>query len=159
MLLGIPIGYSSPHTLTDKSIKIMEGEKGDVSILKPTVIIAVPLILDRLYKGIQMNVKTRGPSFEQFFKACVNYKRNWETRGFRTPMMDAIIFRKLRAVLGGRVRVAFCGGAPVSKEVQEYLRICLSAKMIQGYGLTECGGAIACSYDYDIRYNRIHTVK
>ena len=151
MSLGIPIGYSSPYTLTDGSNKIIKGEKGDISILKPTVIIAVPIILDRLYKGIQLNVKTKGKSFEQFFNACVRYKKKWQNRGFVTPLTDALIFKKTKAALGGRVRVAFCGGAPITREIQEYLRICLCAKMIQGYGLTECGGGISASYGDDIR--------
>ena len=57
MALGIPIGYSSPYTLTDNSVTIVKGAKGDISILKPTIIIAVPIILDRLYKGIRLNIK------------------------------------------------------------------------------------------------------
>ena len=149
--MGVPIGYSSPYTLTDGSSKIIKGEKGDISILRPTVIIAVPIILDRLYKGIQQNVKAKGKSFEQFFNACVRYKKNWQSRGFGTPLLDKLIFSKTKAALGGRVRVAFCGGAPVTGEIQEYLRICLCAKMIQGYGLTECGGGITVSYADDIR--------
>jgi len=40
---GIPIGYSSPLTMTDKSSKIKRGSKGDASILKPTVMAAVPV--------------------------------------------------------------------------------------------------------------------
>ena len=40
---GIPIGYSSPLTMTDKSSKIKRGSKGDASILKPTVMASVPV--------------------------------------------------------------------------------------------------------------------
>ena len=149
--LGFPIGYSSPHTLTDSSPKIIKGEKGDISVLQPTVMIAVPIILDRLYKGIRMNIKNKGDSFENFFNGCINYKKQWQTRGFETPIMDKLIFKKIRATLGGRLRVAFCGGAPVTPEVQEYLRICLCAKMIQGYGLTESCGGVTASYGDDIR--------
>ena len=47
MVQGVPIGYSSPNTLTDKSTKIMKGCQGDCSVLKPTLMCAVPLILDR----------------------------------------------------------------------------------------------------------------
>ena len=149
--LGIPIGYSSPHTLTDNSLKIVKGHKGDISILQPTVIIAVPLILDRLYKGIQLKVRAKGEAFEKFFNACVRYKKNWQHRGFGTPLMDKLIFKNTKATLGGRVRVAFCGSAPISSDVQEFLRVCLCAKMIQGYGLTECSGGISASYGVDQR--------
>ena len=156
ILLGVPIGYSSPYTLTDNSLKIMKGEKGDISILKPTVMIAVPIILDRLYKGIKMNIKKKGDTFEKIFNECVEYKRKWQIRGFETPILNKILFKKIRATLGGRVKVAFCGGAPVSADVQEYLRICLCAKFIQGYGLTECCGGITGSYGDDIRLVLFH---
>lgn len=52
LLAGVPIGYSSPNTLIDSSSKIMKGSKGDASVLRPTCITAVPLILDRICKGI-----------------------------------------------------------------------------------------------------------
>ena len=149
--LGIPIGYSSPHTLTDNSLKIIKGEKGDISVLQPTVMIAVPIILDRLYKGIRLNVKNKGDLFETFFNSCIRYKKEWQHRGFDTPIMNKLIFKKIRATLGGRLRVGFCGGAPVTPDVQEYLRICLCAKMIQGYGLTESCGGVTASYGDDIR--------
>ena len=44
---GIPVGYSSPNTMTDKSTKVKSGYKGDAALLKPTILCAVPLILDR----------------------------------------------------------------------------------------------------------------
>ena len=49
-VFGVAIGYSSPNTLTDKSTMIKKGGKGDASVLKPTFMACVPLILDRIYK-------------------------------------------------------------------------------------------------------------
>jgi long-chain acyl-CoA synthetase len=57
VLSGIPIGYSTPLTMTDQSSKIKRGCKGDTSVLKPTIMASVPLILDRIYKGIQEKVR------------------------------------------------------------------------------------------------------
>lgn len=51
-LFGVAIGYSSPNTLTDKSTMIKKGGKGDASILRPTFMACVPLILDRIYKVV-----------------------------------------------------------------------------------------------------------
>jgi len=50
MLFGIPIGYSTALTMTDNSSKIKRGSQGDASVLRPTIIASVPLILDRIYK-------------------------------------------------------------------------------------------------------------
>ena len=41
--MGLPVGYSSPHTLTDKSTAMMPGCKGDAALLKPTIMCAVPV--------------------------------------------------------------------------------------------------------------------
>jgi long-chain acyl-CoA synthetase len=48
---GIPVGYSSPTTMIDTSTKIKKGTKGDCTILRPTLMCAVPLVIDRIYKG------------------------------------------------------------------------------------------------------------
>ena len=74
LVLGFGIGYSSPNTLTDKSTMIRTGGKGDAIVLKPTVMFAVPLVLERIYKGIQANVKKKFELFEKVFDYCVHYK-------------------------------------------------------------------------------------
>jgi Long-chain acyl-CoA synthetases (AMP-forming) len=51
LLCGVAIGYSTPLTMIDTSSKIKRGTKGDASVLHPTALTAVPLILDRIYKG------------------------------------------------------------------------------------------------------------
>lgn len=43
LLTGVPVGYSSPTTLTDSSSKIKKGQKGDVTVLRPTCMISVPV--------------------------------------------------------------------------------------------------------------------
>ncbi|KAK4296954.1 hypothetical protein Pmani_030592 [Petrolisthes manimaculis] len=52
LALGAAILYSSPYTLTKGSPNVMEGSKGDASVAKPTVMNAVPLVLDRILKTI-----------------------------------------------------------------------------------------------------------
>ena len=41
--MGIKMGYSSPQTLTDQSTAIQSGEKGDLRVLRPTVMTCVPV--------------------------------------------------------------------------------------------------------------------
>ena len=49
---GVAIGYGSALTMTDASNKIKKGTKGDVSVLKPTLMISVPAILDRIRDAV-----------------------------------------------------------------------------------------------------------
>ncbi|KAF2979256.1 hypothetical protein EK904_004281 [Melospiza melodia maxima] len=71
---GCRIGYSSPQTLADQSSKIKKGSKGDVTTLKPTLMAAVPEIMDRIYKNV-MNKVNEMTSFQRnLFILAYNYK-------------------------------------------------------------------------------------
>ena len=146
-LSGIPIGYSTPLTMTDKSSKIKRGCKGDTSVLRPTLMAAVPLILDRVFKGIQDQVNGGGKVAQAVFKFFYDYKLKWYYRGYSSPLLNKLIFSKMQSLLGGRVRLVACGGAPLSPETQEFLRNCLNTPILQGYGLTEtaaCAAVTVC---------------
>lgn len=54
--VGSSIGYGSPLTLTDTSNKLKRGTKGDASMLRPTLMTAVPAILDRVRDGVLKKV-------------------------------------------------------------------------------------------------------
>lgn len=54
--IGSSIGYGSPLTLTDTSNKIKRGTKGDATVLMPTLLAAVPAILDRVRDGVRKKV-------------------------------------------------------------------------------------------------------
>lgn len=51
------------------------------------------------------------------------------------------IFRKVRGLLGGNIRLLLCGGAPLSATTQRFMNICFCCPVGQGYGLTESCGA------------------
>lgn len=53
---GVSIGYGSALTLTDTSNKIKKGTQGDASALRPTLMAAVPAILDRVREGVLKKV-------------------------------------------------------------------------------------------------------
>jgi long-chain acyl-CoA synthetase len=134
---GIPVGYSSPNTMIDTSTKLKKGCKGDCTVLKPSLMCAVPLVIDRIYKGIQTKVSKRGPFFRQLLDFCYRYKSYYRKRGMYTPILDAVIFKNMRAIVGGRIRFLLSGGAPLSPDTHDYVRCALSLPLVQGYGLTE----------------------
>ena len=84
--------YFSPNSLTDTSTMIMPGAKGDTSILKPSVMTAVPVILDKIYKGINANIQKSGPFSAKLIDFCVRYRGDWVRRGYDTPIMNKFIF-------------------------------------------------------------------
>jgi len=142
LLLGVPIGYSSPNTMTNLSTAIKRGQRGDAVLLSPTIMCTVPLILDRIYKNISEGANKKGNVFKKVFDFCYNYKLWWNTWGIQTPVFDRIIFNKLKSILGGRMDLMIVGGAPLASKTQEYVRTCLGARLVQGYTMTEttCSG-------------------
>jgi len=144
---GVAIGYSHPNTLTDKSTMVKRGGKGDASVLKPTIMFCVPLILDRIYKGVTENIKKKGEFVSQLMEYCVKYKIACSKKGQVTPIIDRLLFRTIRLLVGGRVRAILSGGAPLSEATHDYLRNVLGVILLQGYGLTEtnaCGTVMSC---------------
>jgi len=146
LVMGIPIGYSSPKTFTDSGTAVATGSKGDATVLKPSVVCVVPLILDSIYKGIRSKVAQRGPFFSQLIDLCFQYRLKWTKRGHDTPIMNKIIFSKFKAIVGGNLRILLSGGAPLAPDAHDFVRTCLGITLLQGYGLTETC-ATACIPD------------
>ncbi|XP_056453518.1 long-chain-fatty-acid--CoA ligase 3b [Gadus chalcogrammus] len=147
---GCSIGYSSPQTLADQSTKIKKGSKGDTSVLKPTLMAAVPEIMDRIYKNVMTKVEEMSSFQRSLFVLAYNYKMEQISKGYSTPLCDRFVFKRVRALLGGQTRVLLSGGAPLSAATQRFMNICLCCPVGQGYGLTEtCGaGTISEAWDY-----------
>ncbi|CAL9126348.1 unnamed protein product [Musa textilis] len=151
---GVAIGYGSPLTLTDTSNKIKKATKGDASVLRPTVMAAVPAILDRVRDGVRKKVDAKGGLSKKLFDAAYGRRLSaingswFGAWGFEKVLWDFLIFRQVRAVLGGRVRFLLSGGAPLYGDTQRFINICLGAPVVQGYGLTEtCAGGTFSDYD------------
>ncbi|XP_022235865.1 long-chain-fatty-acid--CoA ligase 4-like [Limulus polyphemus] len=155
LAVGVPLGYSSPLTMTDKSTAVKKGCKGDATILKPTLMSAVPLILDRIQKAITEAVQKEGKLSEAFFEFALEYKHCWKTRGFQTPIMNWLLFKKIKNMVGGRLRAIASGGAPLSSGTQEFIRTCLDVYLIQGYGLTETTAAATIMDLQDMSSGRV----
>ena len=142
--------------MTDKSSMVKKGCKGDASILQPTVMAAVPLILDRIYKAINDNVARKGRKFQEIFNVSLSlfvqcniflwflinvsffpqwayqYKLKAFSNGESTPILDRLVFKNLKALVGGKVRMILTGGAPLSPETHNFIRTCFHVPLIQG---------------------------
>ncbi|CAJ0575910.1 unnamed protein product, partial [Mesorhabditis spiculigera] len=142
IIKGTKIGYSSAQTLFDRAPKIPKGHKGDTSELKPTLMACVPAVMDRIYKAVVDDVNSRSPLFREVFKCMYERKRSRYEEGYKTLLLNKLVFNKIGKILGGELRCVLSGGAPLSPETQRFMNICFCCPVIQGYGLTEtCGGA------------------
>ncbi|TVU35728.1 hypothetical protein EJB05_17631 [Eragrostis curvula] len=118
----------------------------DIGVLKPTIMCAVPRVLDRIFSGLQAKISSGGFVKSTLFNLAYKYKQFRMMRGAKhneaAAICDKVVFSKVKEGLGGRVRVILSGAAPLATHVEEYLRVVTCAHVIQGYGLTEtCAGS------------------
>lgn len=145
---GARIGYASPLTLTDNSSGLVKGCPGDATLLQPTQIPCVPLVLDRLRKGVCEATTSKGPLFKALFDYAVQYKNLWLDLGFDTPLLNMILFKKARLLLGGKVRTLVSSSAPLSNDTRQFVRACFGVRVTEAYGLSETCAAV-CIMDVD----------
>lgn len=126
----------------------------DLQIVQPTILVSVPRIFERVYNRIQAGLAEKSPIARKLFSATVN--AGWQRfenqqgrapRGIGNlfwPLLNRLVASKVMAKLGGRLRFAVCGGAPLSPAVAEFF-IGLGLPLVQGYGLTETSPVIAAN--------------
>jgi len=113
----------------------------DAQMLKPHFFPSVPRVLNRVYQSAMAAGDVPGLK-GAIFRAAVRAKLDqYHATGASThPFWDALVFRKIRAVLGGNLHLVSSGSAPISSEVMDFLKIALCCEAAEGYGMTEnCG--------------------
>ncbi len=132
----------------------------DLSTVKPTVLISVPRIFERIYSGIASKLSTKPKLLASLFHKTVKtgWKRflyqqgrgAWSASFFFYPLLDQLVAKKIRQKLGGKLRVITTGGAPLSAEISQFF-IALGLPICQGYGLTETSPIISVNRQDDNR--------
>lgn len=153
--VGIGIAYSSSQTMTDSASALKRGCKGDVSIVKPTIMPSVPLILDRIRKEVVNKMQNSSRLMKGIFEFSLDYKTYWTRKGFTTPLVNRFVFNKIKGMMGGKLRFLMVGGAPLSPETQEFAANCLDVKVHQGYAATECTATATVMDQFDLSYGRV----
>ncbi|KAI3449370.1 hypothetical protein Pfo_006035 [Paulownia fortunei] len=118
--------------------------RDDLMELKPTFLAGVPRVFERVHEGVLKALDELNWRRRKIFNMLYKYKLYWMNRGYKqkdaSPLADLLAFGKVKNRLGGRIRLIVSGGAPLSSEVEEFLRVTSCAFVVQGYGLTEsCG--------------------
>ncbi|KAL1961009.1 hypothetical protein VTO42DRAFT_4897 [Malbranchea cinnamomea] len=134
---GVTMGYGSPKTLTDMSVRNC---KGDILELRPTILVGVPAVWETIKKGIVSRVQANGLISRSLFWGALAAKQTLLATGLPgAKVLDAVVFSKVRAATGGRLRLCLSGGGPLARDTQRFLSMAI-CPIINGYGLTETGG-------------------
>ncbi len=108
----------------------------DAQALKPTLFCGVPRVLNRIYDKVMDGVSKAPPIKQWLFNRAVSVKvDNYMKTGSLDDMLyDALVFKKIKALLGGRVSLIVTGSAPITKEVLNFLKVALGAIVYEVYG-------------------------
>jgi long-chain acyl-CoA synthetase len=145
-LASIQVGKTPMETLKNIPINIRE--------TKPVFLLSVPALAKNFRKNIENAIREKGGVVEKLFKAGlkiaytyngIGYNRG---KGFRIllkplyKLFDIIIFKKIKANFGGRLKFFVGGGALLDIELQRFF-YAIGMPMFQGYGLTEASPVIS----------------
>ncbi|MBX3639068.1 MAG: long-chain fatty acid--CoA ligase [Nitrosomonas sp.] len=130
----------------------------DLLIIRPTILISVPRIYERIYAGIRAKL-AEGPQFARKlfdFAVDVGYSRfeyqqkraAWKLSFLLWPLLNKLVAAKLMSKLGGRLRHAMSGGAALSAEISRVF-IGLGLPILQGYGMTESSPTVCVNRHAD----------
>ncbi|ESK92844.1 long-chain-fatty-acid- ligase [Moniliophthora roreri MCA 2997] len=139
---GGRIGY-----WTGDPLRLLE----DCQILKPNFFPSVPRVLNRIYQAANAAGDLPGLKGMLFKKAVqAKLERLRATGEVTHAFWDRLVFRKVRAVLGGELALVVSGSAPINPEVIDFLKIALACDVLEGeYGMTENAATIAKSWPGD----------
>jgi long-chain acyl-CoA synthetase len=116
----------------------------DLQSFKPTFVLAVPRIFEKVYNGAEAKAEAagKGKIFRKAAEIAIAYSENIDAKKFN-PMLsikhalfDKLVFSKIRTTLGGAVEAAISGGAPLGARLGHFFRGA-GVTIYEGYGLTE----------------------
>lgn len=135
---------------------IRVGHLGDVKqvakvlpVFKPTFLLAVPRVFEKVYNGAELRATAQGKGkiFKLAAETSIAYSKALDTKAgpsmalkLRHKLFDKLVFGKLRAAMGGNVRYAISGGAPLGERLGHFYRG-IGLIVLEGYGLTETSAA------------------
>ncbi|MFG3301838.1 AMP-dependent synthetase/ligase [Micromonospora chersina] len=141
----------------------MSGVLDQLRRYRPTFVLAVPRVFERMYNRAQQKAieKHQGRLFAVAERMAVRYSRALDRPSGPGRMLrlarrvfDLLVYRKLRAALGGRCRVAIVGGAPLGERLGHFFRGA-GLTPLEGYGLTETSPALTANRPSAIRIGTV----
>jgi long-chain acyl-CoA synthetase len=169
-LLVLPWDHSFAHTVgiyimmaVGASFAAVQGKSyidtlknigGNIKEIKPVFMLSAPALAKSLRKGIEKGIRDKGPATEKLFNHAMKiaYRYNgtgWDRgKGLKIllkplyKLYDIILFKKIRANFGGRLKFFFGGAALLDIELQRFF-YAIGIPMFQGYGISEASPVIS----------------
>ncbi|MGY0490597.1 AMP-dependent synthetase/ligase [Streptomyces sp. WG-D5] len=139
-----------------------------LAAFRPTFVYGVPYIFEKIFAKARINAQNSGHTalFERAVRTAIRYAASVQRHAagegpgpgprmrLRHKVYDRLVYAKVRAVLGGRVRNAVSGGSPLSRDLGLFLQGC-GITVYDGYGLTETTAAVTAQPVGAVRHGTV----
>jgi long-chain acyl-CoA synthetase len=144
----LPIRFGMPVWFSESLAKLPQEMKS----IHPTFLLAPPRVWERIFASVNMEIKKKSAGLRKMFHGAVGLgaevsRLREEGKPVPKSMLamlriaDWLVFSKIRTRLGGRIKVAASGAAPLGKDLARFYAA-IGMPLIEGYGLTE--GGVVC---------------
>lgn len=159
----LPWAHSFGQTVELHALTFFGGSMGltsaqtlvrDMPEIRPTILVSVPTVFNKIYDGLKKRMDAEGGVTKKLFDAAmanaakkIELEKQGKSSGWvdmKDGLFDKIIFTKVRAAFGGRLKYAFSGGAAISTEVADFISS-VGIIVYEGYGLTETSPIVTCN--------------
>jgi long-chain acyl-CoA synthetase len=123
--------------------------------VRPTIMISVPRLFDKIYAKVMDNILTQSPLKRRIFFWALKVGKKYGAKkirhqpiprglSVRRELAAKLVFSKIVEKTGGRVHFFVSGGAPLSRDVAEFF-YAIGITILEGYGLTETSPVLTCN--------------
>ena len=129
---------------------------------QPTFLLAVPRVFEKIYNSAQQKAVAdgKGKIFDTAAQTAIDYSKAIDTGGpglflkLKHGLFDRLVYTKLRHAMGGQMRWAVSGGAPLGSRLGHFYRG-INVTILEGYGLTETSAATTVNRPSAIRIGSV----
>ncbi|WP_372699363.1 long-chain fatty acid--CoA ligase [Arthrobacter sp. JSM 101049] len=139
---------------------------GDLQGFKPTFILAVPRVFEKVYNSSMLKAEDGGTVKARIFHAAARTAEAWsraEQAGniplglkLRHRLFDRLVFGKIREAMGGRIEYAVSGGGPLGERLGHFFHG-IGLMILEGYGLTETTAPITVNTPRRLKIGTVGT--
>src|SRR3989344_1525481 len=118
--------------------------------VRPTILISVPRIFDKFHDAVWDKINKSSPFQKKIFKWALRQKKG----SFAYKTADFLVFKKIRAQMGGKLRLSISGGASLNGNIGRFFSK-IGITILEGYGLTETSPVISANRENDFKFGTV----
>ena len=161
------VGHFLPMNLKSKIYyaENMETVGENMLEISPSVVICVPRFFEKMHDKILSGLKNANSIKRNLFSWALNVGKKHMTLvnanqkipfflKIKYSIANSLIYKKVRARLGGQIKYFISGGAPLSQQVNEFFAA-IGLTILEGYGLTETSPILTCNIPGNIQFGSV----